>query len=70
MADYQPEMGSEEAAGNADLSGKTAVVTGGSAGLGIETARVLARQGAKVYIRTGLKLRAWGWAAMRRRSQS
>ncbi len=48
MADYKPEMGSEEAVGDADLSGKTAVVTGGSAGLGIETARVLAKQGARV----------------------
>jgi len=31
-----------------DLSGKTAVVTGASAGLGIETARVLAGAGARV----------------------
>lgn len=48
MADYRPEMDSEEAAGGADLSGRTVVVTGGSAGLGVETVRVLAARGARV----------------------
>ncbi|MBQ74917.1 MAG: short-chain dehydrogenase [Gammaproteobacteria bacterium] len=48
MADYRPKMGSEEVAGDTDLSGKLVVVTGGSAGLGIETIRVLAKCGAKV----------------------
>lgn len=42
------ESTAEEVARDIDLSGKTAVVTGVSAGLGIETARVLANRGAKV----------------------
>jgi len=35
-----------------DLSGKTAIVTGGYSGLGLETARVLAAAGAKVIVPT------------------
>jgi NAD(P)-dependent dehydrogenase (short-subunit alcohol dehydrogenase family) len=38
----------DEVIGNIDLSGKTVVVTGTSAGLGSETARVLAKAGASV----------------------
>jgi NAD(P)-dependent dehydrogenase (short-subunit alcohol dehydrogenase family) len=42
------ETTAEEAAGDIDLSGQTIVVTGGSAGLGVETVRVLAARGARV----------------------
>jgi NAD(P)-dependent dehydrogenase (short-subunit alcohol dehydrogenase family) len=42
------ETTAEEAAGDVDLSGETIVVTGGSAGLGVETVRVLAARGARV----------------------
>lgn len=48
MANYQPEMDAEEATAGVDLTGKTVVVTGGSAGLGVETISVLAKRGAKV----------------------
>ncbi|MBT4493307.1 MAG: SDR family NAD(P)-dependent oxidoreductase [Gammaproteobacteria bacterium] len=47
MAEYRPQLGAEEASADIDMTGKTAIVTGGSAGLGIETIRVLAKQGAK-----------------------
>src|SRR5262245_42437919 len=39
-----------EAADGIDLSGKVALVTGGSSGLGQETARVLAERGAQVVL--------------------
>ena len=42
------ETAAEEVAQGIDLSGETIVVTGGSAGLGIETIRVLADRGARV----------------------
>ena len=45
---FNAETTAEEAAGDVDLSGKTVVLTGGSAGLGVETARVLALRGAKI----------------------
>ena len=45
---FNADTTAEEAAGDIDLSGKTLVLTGGSAGLGVETARVLASRGAKV----------------------
>ncbi|RQV59923.1 SDR family NAD(P)-dependent oxidoreductase [Burkholderia cenocepacia] len=39
-----------DALGNADLSGKTAIVTGGYSGIGLETTRTLARAGACVIV--------------------
>src|SRR6266478_3576448 len=40
----------EEALGGADLRGKVAIVTGGHAGLGLETTRVLSNAGATVVV--------------------
>jgi len=45
---FGAETSAEEAARNIDLSGQTIVITGGSAGLGVETARVLSACGAKI----------------------
>ncbi len=42
------ETTAEQAAGDVDLRGETIVLTGGSAGLGVETARVLAGRGARI----------------------
>jgi len=42
------ETSAEEVARDVDLSGRTIVLTGGSAGLGVETARVLAGRGARI----------------------
>jgi len=44
------ESTAAQVAAGVDLGGKTAVVTGGSGGLGAETARVLASRGARVVI--------------------
>ena len=45
---FGPETTAEEVVAGLDLVGKTIVVTGSSAGLGAETARVLAKAGAEV----------------------
>lgn len=45
---YGPETTAEEVVAGKDLSGRTFVVTGSSAGLGAETARVLAKASANV----------------------
>lgn len=47
---FGPRTTAEEALGGRDLSGKIAIVTGGYSGLGLETARVLAKAGAKVIV--------------------
>ena len=44
------ESTAAEVAAGIDLAGKTAVVTGGSGGLGAETARVLASRGARIVV--------------------
>ena len=47
---FGPATTADEAAQDVDLHGKTALVTGGSSGLGRETARVLASRGAHVVL--------------------
>jgi NAD(P)-dependent dehydrogenase (short-subunit alcohol dehydrogenase family) len=50
MADFGFESTTDEVLAGQDLSGKTALVTGGSSGIGWETARALAAAGAHVII--------------------
>jgi NAD(P)-dependent dehydrogenase (short-subunit alcohol dehydrogenase family) len=57
---FGPQTTAREALGGRDLSGKTALVTGGYSGIGLETTRVLAEAGATVIVpaRTPEKARA------------
>ncbi|WP_436772396.1 SDR family NAD(P)-dependent oxidoreductase [Yinghuangia sp. YIM S09857] len=50
MPTYGPETTTDEVIAGIDLSGRTAVVTGATSGLGLETARVLAGAGAHVVL--------------------
>ena len=47
---FGPTTTAREVAAGVNLDGKTAVVTGGSSGIGSETARVLATAGARVIV--------------------
>jgi len=47
---YGPATTADDVAGTIDLIGKTAVITGGASGLGLETVRVLAARGARVIV--------------------
>jgi NAD(P)-dependent dehydrogenase (short-subunit alcohol dehydrogenase family) len=50
VSGFGPEATADDVIEGRDLSGKVAVVTGGYAGLGLETARVLAKAGATVIV--------------------
>eukprot|EP00884_Botryococcus_braunii_P003403 jgi/Botrbrau1/13063/Bobra.0187s0025.1 len=50
MGSFGARSTAEQVAGSTDLSGKAAVVTGGNSGIGEETARVLAKAGARVIL--------------------
>jgi len=47
---FGPETSADEVTRGIDLTGRTAIVTGGASGLGLETTRVLAARGAKVIV--------------------
>jgi NAD(P)-dependent dehydrogenase (short-subunit alcohol dehydrogenase family) len=62
LSDFGAKSTAEEVTAGIDLTGKTALITGGNSGLGFETARVLAMRGATVIIaaRTADKAREAG----------
>lgn len=47
---FGPQTTAQEALAGCDLSGKTAIVTGGHGGIGLETTRALSNAGAKVIV--------------------
>ena len=50
MPPFDKHSTSEEVTAGLDLSGRTALVTGATSGIGLETARVLALRGAHVLV--------------------
>jgi NAD(P)-dependent dehydrogenase (short-subunit alcohol dehydrogenase family) len=50
LSDFGAKSTAEEVTSGIDLTGRTALITGGNSGLGFETARVLAMRGATVII--------------------
>ncbi|TAV40614.1 SDR family NAD(P)-dependent oxidoreductase [Rhizobium leguminosarum] len=50
LTGFGPAMSAMEVARDADLTGRVAVVTGGSSGLGLETVRALISSGASVHV--------------------
>ena len=47
---FGPQSNAHETLGDADLTGKVAIITGGASGIGLETTRVLTQAGATVIV--------------------
>ena len=60
---FGPDSTTDEVLAGIDLRGRTALVTGATGGLGLETARALATHGAEVILagRDATKLAACAW---------